>query len=224
MRCEEFEERLNAVLDERRRPEWDPELRSHSERCPACRHVAALYDVLLDGFYALAAPEAPADMSLRVLAESRPSPARWRRVVAAGGALAAAAAVLIVVGPLLVSEPEAAKQASATAAPHAAARAQSGKAPLEQLPLPQFFLVESQRGDPYVGLAKGTGQSLATVIRYVPGVTGSRGIIDAEERPADEPAWAVRMSEGLKPLTDSVTETVNLLLEALPVSQFASRS
>ena len=58
MQCDEFEDRLNAVLDERRRPEWDTELSLHCENCAGCRQLAAAYDRLLDGFYALAAPDA----------------------------------------------------------------------------------------------------------------------------------------------------------------------
>ena len=77
-------------------------------------------------------------------------------------------------------------------------------------------------GDPYAGLAKETGQGLATVVLYVPGVGGTKGIIDVEAE--SQPAWAVQMSEGLRPLTNSVTETFNLLLRSLPGSQLAARS
>ena len=69
MQCEEFEGRLNQILDERRRPEWDAELRLHCETCVECRQLAADYDVLLDGFYTLSTPPASADMAARVLAD-----------------------------------------------------------------------------------------------------------------------------------------------------------
>lgn len=60
---------------------------------------------------------------------------------------------------------------------------------------------------------------------YVPGIGGARGIIDAESKLADsEPAWAVQMSEGLRPVTDSITDTLYLLLKAMPVTELAVRS
>ena len=69
MQCEEFEHRLNLVLDERGRPECDAELSLHAEACTECRHLAALYGALLEGFYALSAPQAPPDMAARVLVD-----------------------------------------------------------------------------------------------------------------------------------------------------------
>lgn len=228
MRCEEFEDRLNAVLDERRRPEWDDELRLHCDSCAECRHLAASYDVLLDSFYALATPNAPADMGLRVLAELGPTPTATRRWTAAAAALAMAACVLIVVGPLLrgpsTGQPSAPTSARLDSVAEAAPSAPQS---LGELPLvPEWLSVaEASGSDPYAGLAKETGQSLANVFLYVPGIGGSKGIIDVEAAGgAGEPAWAVQMSEGLKPITESVTETVYLLLRIVPMAQLASRS
>ena len=62
---------------------------------------------------------------------------------------------------------------------------------------------------------------MATVMLYVPGFGGGRGIIDAE---AGESPWAVQMGEGLRPITNSVSETFDVLLQGLPVSQLAARS
>ena len=72
MQCAEFEDRLNAVLDQRQRPEWDAQLRGHMERCPLCHETARGYRAMLDGFCVLAAPEPPAEMAARVLGELRP--------------------------------------------------------------------------------------------------------------------------------------------------------
>jgi hypothetical protein len=224
MQCEEFEDRLNAVLDERRRPAWDDELRLHCETCTACRQTAAAYDAMLDGFYALAAPDAPDDMALRVVAEMRADRPQARRWAAAVGALATAAVVLVVVGPLVRRGPQAPTPAAKPLA-NLASVAPAKQLPVEQIPLVPGLLsiAAAPEGDPYAGLAKETGQGLATVILYVPGVGGSRGIIDAEGAGgAGEPAWAVQMSEGLKPITNSVTETFDLLLRSLPVAQLAS--
>jgi hypothetical protein len=228
MQCEEFENRLNAVLDERARLEWDHELRLHSESCSRCRQLADAYDALLDGFYALSAPNAPADMSLRVLAEMRPQVASQWRLPVVAAALATAAALLVTVTPLLRGPAQPAKSVDdATAIHSVAARTPADQRPLEQLPLMSDLLsiAASPDGDPYAGLAKETGQGLANVVLYVPGIGYGRGIIDIESRgQSEEPAWAVQMSEGLKPLSDSVTQTFNLLMRSLPVSQLASRS
>jgi hypothetical protein len=222
MQCDEFEERVNEVLDERGRPEWDAELRLHCEQCPACRKLAASYDALLDGFYALATPEAPVDMALRVVDELRAEPARGRRYAGVAAALATAAVLLIAMVPLLRGTLSPQTPAKPAAQPLAAA-APARQLPIERIPLvPELMAIaESSQGDPYAGLAKETGQGLASVILYVPGVGGSRGIIDAQTA-GREPAWAVQMSEGLRPITNSVTETFDLLLDSLPVAQLAS--
>jgi anti-sigma factor RsiW len=256
MQCEEFEDRLNLVLDERGRPECDAELSLHAEACAECRHVAALYGALLDGFYALSAPRAPADMAARVLVDIGPrrSSARGTVVYAA---LATAACLLVAIGPLVrLLSPEsnslAQKSTNRETQPAPLAAKAASSSPLQQghLPplrttaalnqrvllgpamhesLPLFaslpILAADPRGDLYGELAKETGSGLAAIVLYVPGIGGARGIIDAESSVVDpEPAWAVQVSEGLRPVTDSVADTLNLLLKALPVTELASRS
>lgn len=224
MQCEEFEDRLNTVLDERGRPEWDAELSLHRDTCARCRRLAATYDVLLDGFYELTTPLAPADMRLRVMADLRPQPAAGRQLRLGAAALATAAALLVIASPLFRGPPE----ISRTELNHRVRSLATAGArqPLDEIPFVPGLLAiaESPDGDPYAGLAKETGQSLATVILYVPGVGGGKGIIDVPtDGAAGEPAWAVQMSEGLRPITNSVTETFNLLLRSFPVSQLAAR-
>ena len=101
MQCEEFEERLNAVLDERREPGWDAELRLHCETCGQCRDLAAAYGLLVEASRWPADLEAPPDMAARVLAELRPRPASWRASSIATAALVTAAGLMIAVLPLL---------------------------------------------------------------------------------------------------------------------------
>jgi hypothetical protein len=261
MQCEEFEHRLNLVLDERGRPECDAELSLHAEACTECRHLAALYGALLEGFYALSAPQAPPDMAARVLVDIGPrrSNARGQIVYAA---LATAACLLVAIGPLVRwMSPEvnslaqkstnqnatnretqpvqlAAKTASPTSSQATHTRPARdlsvskrrdllGPAMHETLPLLASLpiLSANPRDDLYGELAKETGSGLAAIVLYVPGIGGARGIIDAESTLADpEPAWAVQVSEGLRPVTDSVTDTLELLLKALPVTELASRS
>ena len=251
MQCEEFEDRLNLVLDERGRPECDAEISLHVEACPECRHVAALYGALLDGFCALSAPKSPADMAARVLVDIGPSRSSVRRPMVYA-ALAAAACLLVAIGPLVrwmspedgslaqktTSAPLAAKKVSpvslqtsnlqnARSASRLNERVLLGPAMHESLPILASLptLAGDPRGDLYGELAKETGNGLAAIVLYVPGIGGARGIIDAESSVVDpEPAWAVQVSEGLRPVTDSVADTLNLLLKALPVTELASRS
>jgi hypothetical protein len=228
MQCGEFETRLNAVLDERRRPEWDAELHLHCETCSQCRQVALLYDRLLDGFYAMRTPAAPTDMALRVLSEMQPQPTPRRKIAVGAALLATAAMVLVAVLPL--ARDNARPGAGAGHPGRQVAKASHGhpnRALLQQIaPVPSILgISESPNEDPYAGLAKETGQGLAAVMLYVPGVGGGKGIMDVEASGnAAEPAWAVQMSEGLKPLTESVTETFDLLMESLPVAQLSARS
>ncbi len=190
-------------------------------------------------------------MAGRVLVDLGPSRStsrgRWSYA-----ALATAAGLLLAVGPLLRwMSPEESRLAVKTTPAQVAAQAVSpisslaanrrlprtpalpgthallGPAMHESIPvfasLP--ILAGDQPGDVYGELAKETGSGLAAIVRYVPGIGGARGIIDAESSVADpEPAWAVQVSEGLRPVTDSVTNTLQLLLRVLPATELASRS
>lgn len=228
MQCEAFEDRLNAVLDERRRPECDAELVAHTAGCPACRQLAKAYQILLDGFYELATPEPPADLAERVMQDrARATERKFRRWVVVP-ALATAAAVLLAALPWLRTPqgdtaPAGSPIASRASAPRPLGPGSLGPGTLSQISIVPEWWVGAK--DPYKDLAKGTGQNLAAVMLYVPGIGGTKGIIDAEsELGTGEPTWADQVSEGLKPVSDSVAETLNLILESLPVNQLASRS
>jgi hypothetical protein len=225
MQCEEFEERINAVLDERRRPEWDAELSLHCDSCADCRKTAEAYDHLLDGFYALTAPDAPDDLALRVLVDVQNERAPRRRFTRRTAIMATAAAILVAIGPLLHTTPES-QVATSNAPQQVATRPAAGatRAPLEELPLvPELLsMTNATKGDPFAGLAKGTGQGLANVMLFVPGVGGGKGIMDVPPKKVpSERSWTEPVSEGLRPITNTVTETFDLLIETLPVSQVA---
>ncbi len=225
MQCEEFEDRINAVLDERRRPAWDAELSLHCDACADCRKMAETYDHLLDGFHALTAPEAPDDLALRVLVDLQNERAPRRRFTRRTAIMATAAAILVAIGPLLHTTPE--PQVATSNPPQQVAKrfdARATRAPLEELPLvPELLsMTNATKGDPFAGIAKGTGQGLANVMLFVPGVGGGKGIMDVPPKKApSEPSWTEPMSEGLRPITNTVSETFDLLIETLPVSQLA---
>jgi hypothetical protein len=223
MKCAEFSERLNHVLDQRCRPQWDAELRLHAETCAACRELADCYEALFEGFYALAAPEPSADLAVRVVDELRVRPARARRASLAAALAVATAAGLLLAVPLFqfrrpVENRNVPASHAAITATQSAGHASAGWSQIGALPVVGPVLVSMREGDdPYAELAKGTGQGLANVVLYMPAVGGSPGLISPEMIGATR-TWPERVSEGFKPVTESVGETIDLLLDALPAA------
>jgi len=95
--CRRFKARLDSVLDERRRPEQDAQLRSHTRHCPDCAAWMKSQTVALAALESMTDAECPADFAFRVLQSVKPirRPARWRRWAAA--ALAVAAGLLLAI-------------------------------------------------------------------------------------------------------------------------------
>lgn len=99
MTCDEFEARLNAILDRRRDPRADHALAAHQAECLACREMAEAYEALLNGLSEsrrLASARLPGQMPSPPR-ETRPwfrSPTTWWGAVAAAIALMAAAPYL----------------------------------------------------------------------------------------------------------------------------------
>ena len=70
MRCEDFESRLNEVLDERRPLSSAADLEGHVRQCGACRKVARSYEAMLAGLHYDAPPAEPVWLTARVVAEA----------------------------------------------------------------------------------------------------------------------------------------------------------
>ena len=73
MRCDEFDVRLNQVLDRRWSPESDPQLRHHARVCLSCREQLATTRRLLDGLDMLDVPPLADDFALRVVSQVVPA-------------------------------------------------------------------------------------------------------------------------------------------------------
>jgi hypothetical protein len=106
MSCEKFEIRLQALLDERLRPEDDAPLRSHADGCPSCGARLAAQAALWDGLASRPEPQPSVDFVDRVLrnvehdravkAAGRLRADRANRTVRGAGWLVAAAVMLVI--------------------------------------------------------------------------------------------------------------------------------
>jgi hypothetical protein len=97
MQCENFESRLNQILDRRARPETDEMLLAHAATCEPCRELLAVGELLFDGVDLLETPEISPGFARRVVDKLAPrhrtssfAPGRWL------GPAAAVAALLVV--------------------------------------------------------------------------------------------------------------------------------
>lgn len=235
MNCDEFETHLNGILDERRRPEWDGRLRDHAGHCAACRDLAAGYATLFEGFFALPLPEVSADLPQRVLAELQiqpiASPTKLTRrdgvgIVAALFSTAAAVLVAFLLtrdGATIQPVAQApAAQAPAVAAAEPAESVKVDLQKLEQVPLIGPAMASAgdndPKTDPYERLAKDAGQGLAQIVLVLPGVAGPGGVRPPSPSINGSGLWPAQVAEELRPVTESMSETFNLLLDALPLT------
>jgi hypothetical protein len=73
MQCDQFEDRVQLVLDQRQDPEHDPQLRAHADVCPDCRQILGIQAQLLDALDMTEVPELPVEFSRQVVARVQPS-------------------------------------------------------------------------------------------------------------------------------------------------------
>ncbi|HVX13674.1 MAG TPA: hypothetical protein VHC22_21000 [Pirellulales bacterium] len=70
MRCDEFESRLNEVLDERRPLSSAPDIEEHARRCGQCREVARSYEAMTAGLHYDTVPTVPEGLTARIVNEA----------------------------------------------------------------------------------------------------------------------------------------------------------
>jgi hypothetical protein len=242
MQCCEFENRLNEILDERGRPELDMLLASHAHHCSSCQHMLARYELVCEAASNLPMPKLPADFARRVveqhvqqslsgLARSRRGKRRF-----AASLLAVAALVLIAVLPMFANRrgmrlpsgndslalAKAGPQASASASP-ATAQLKPGDAVPHSSGPPSsgaFDPASEQYAQQYADLAKTTGRSLSAAVLYLPGVGGS---LAGGEPAFEQPVWISPVADGLRPVTDSMSDALHVLLRVIPSSATAKQ-
>lgn len=108
MQCQEFEDRMNLLLDERKSPEGDGALSAHAAGCEPCGRLLAGQRVLLAGLKRGKLPSASANFAQQVVSKSRqeaalavvldgPKSSRRAAWFVSAALLAAAAAALVAV-------------------------------------------------------------------------------------------------------------------------------
>lgn len=73
MRCEQFEDRLQLLLDQRRVPERDTQLVAHAQVCPPCRELLSVQAQLFDALELAEVPDLPEDFARDVVAQVKPA-------------------------------------------------------------------------------------------------------------------------------------------------------
>jgi hypothetical protein len=108
MRCDEFEARLNQVLDDRRPLSSADDLQAHLRQCGGCRETARSYEALLAALGYEVLPAAPAWLADRVLDDLavnlRPPDRQELSRFPGVAVFSMAAAVLLAVGLALLND------------------------------------------------------------------------------------------------------------------------
>jgi hypothetical protein len=221
MHCREFEDRLQAILDDRRTPQRDPRLREHAARCESCRQLLTDQAALLAGFSRRQAPQPRADFARQVVlaataASLRRNSAR-KTWLAIGVALASAAAVLLAVSLALYSrqtnEPVVAQPSLRR--PIAPGPRSRGFAITLPAPMQQQLSPAKLRGV--------TGADLILEAPGLPGRLSYRGAIDELVTALPEAGYRLEQMEyvapGLRPLRLSLSAIWETLCRTIPGSQ-----
>jgi hypothetical protein len=240
MRPDEFELRINELLDERRPLGDDAELVRLSRDSAELSGILASYSLMLDAVAHLPIPLPSDDLTQRIVAAARQD-TRQRRTIPLrrawtwGAAAAAAAAILALpwlwslnqriaaVGPDTAGE-------SATTSPNprplakAPAATQAAPAPESEQPRPS---VDAAKLAPYAEFARKTTSVLADLALLVSEISvdpqafaqRAKAAGDRNEARDENETVVEQVSETLKPLTNSVGGALDFLLEVLPAAE-----
>jgi hypothetical protein len=220
MRCDEFEARLNDLLDLRLDPAVDVPLAEHAEDCGHCRTLLAAYgNALLPATLAVA-HDAPVDLARRVydrcgsnILVAPRSSSRWYVPHVA------AAAAVALVALYLDSQPPQPSAARPVAKAHAAA-----EEPLtDPVALPASMEVASDSDSAFElwpDLSYGASGAFSDVGSLWPAKSIVAVAAPIEPLPSlGQPQVIAELASGLKPLADSATGAMVFLLDVLPAER-----
>lgn len=238
MSREEFLERLNQVLDERRSPEDDAWLKARADEDSELRALLDGHVTLLEGVRQSAAnTQPPAGLAQRVLADVKSQVAATKeketsQPITAGQIVAwvaaLAAAILLGLLPVLRHQPENGVAKAPRAPADAVAPEQVAKhnTPAPQTPEPKtqvtpetpaeppIPVLVQQAGTHYLDLAEETRHSFSEMALLLPGVNNDT----LENQPPRKPL-VDKVEEGIKPFTRSVGGAFNFLFDSIPIDE-----
>lgn len=216
MRCDQFEDRLNDVLDSRDDPRGDAALVAHAAGCRDCRKLAAAYAVLTDGATELRRTAEPMAMEL--------SPARrpaWTLVAAPLMAVAATALFMFYQAPavdhdaalqatVVPNTPAAAVVMSPTADPPIADEPAS--AAMLELEPPVVIDLAHSTGRTYAGWVHGTARSLDDALALAVALPPAQQLLEPVLFPED--GLLRRMEDRLAPVADETLEALRQVFQS----------
>ncbi|MBI2827368.1 MAG: hypothetical protein HYX69_22060 [Planctomycetia bacterium] len=209
MRCDEFEIRLQQLLDERRGPDGDDRLAGHAACCEPCGALLSGCEALLEGVASWDTPVPTVDLVARVARQWRPAPKvrpRRRRVLVG---LAMAATLLVAALPAmrwLRPGPGVVQIADGAGAPAVA-------------PAPRPALVDEASAT-YAPLLAETRQSFLAAMVWLPaaGLAADGGSGPAEPAQTAPSSEAENESGPMAPVAESTGKSLMALLRVLPCS------
>lgn len=188
MNCQEFQMRLDQVLDARRPLAADPELADHARSCCDCGELLQAAEALLAGLRARAQSRAPRNLGRRVVAETA-SRSETRSRAAWAFSLAAAVLVLLALHPWLQFKPRAGTAVDAQ--------------PLSAAPAPetQVTMPPSVADPPAQPPQPDRYQVLARVTTRMAGDLAA----------ASQQVWVEPLADGIRPVKDSMAAALSRL-------------
>jgi hypothetical protein len=221
MECRKFECRLQNLLDQRRHEslriaELPRSLREHAAECPECTELLGGYRMLLEAL-PVALPGASGFLAADVveLATSAPHRHHWLRSVLP---LATAASLLVaVLAVQMIDKPEPIQQAtviSVGVAPPAAVSQPPQSTAVSIVPVSGTTLLASP-----VTVISRSIELMLTLAGLSP-VTFSAELLDSQV--VERAPWMVQVTDGLKPVTERMSGTLNALLRAWPSADAAT--
>jgi hypothetical protein len=219
MRCEEFEARLQELLDQRRHPNFDALASRHARMCPECRELLVVYGIVLDEVRFLDVPPPANDLAERVLDEVLLSPRRERPRYLSPLVWVTAAAVAILVVGRRADEPRD-LPAPVANAPQSSPGIERHR---DDIPVPAVGALAQEATARYADLARDASGAISQVAWLLPG--NSTRAVDAASRPEvsapgnllNGASTMTEVAAGFKPLADSTTGAVGFLLQVLPM-------
>jgi hypothetical protein len=196
MQCDQFESRVNELLDRRAALESDSALMAHSFVCTECAEVLSGYQTLVASIPLLDIEDGEIEAADKVLSIVTPSKARVESAYVWYWCLAVAAALVLSVLPWLSRPLDVAGSPAQPAVSDLVER------------VPESDRRSQEDGTADLWTAPPNEQYLAM----------------AEELAARQLTWVEPVADGLRPVTNSMSAALNALRRTLPGSQSATTS